>query len=60
MNTFSKIASSISAMLGLLIGILCSFPKINVTAIIVMSISSVLCTIMAVILDTIKDNNYIN
>lgn len=60
MNIFSKIFSSLSAILGLLIGILCSFPKFNVTAIIIMSISSVLLTVMAVILDTVKDNNFIN
>lgn len=60
MNVFSKISSSLSAILGLTISILCTRPDIYVTAIIVMSISSVLLTIMAVILDTIKDNNFID
>lgn len=60
MNLFSKIFSSISAVLGLVIGVLCSSSRFNVTAIIIMSISSVLSTVMSVILDTIKDNNYIN
>lgn len=60
MNVFSKIFSSLSAVLGLLIGIICSFSNFDVTAIIVMSISSVLLTIMAVVLDTVKDNNFIN
>lgn len=59
MNICSKIFSSLSAILGLLIGVLCSFSEFNVTAIIVMSISSVLLTVMAVILDTVKDNNFI-
>lgn len=60
MNVFSKTFSSLSAILGLLIGVFCSLSRFNVTAIIVMSISSVLLTIMAVILDTVKDNNFIN
>lgn len=60
MNIFSKIFSSISAVLGLIIGILCSLPTFNTTTIIVMSISSVLLIVMSVVLDTIKDNNFID
>ena len=60
MNLFSKIFSSLSAILALLIGILCSSVSLNVTAITVMAISSVLLTVMSVILETIKDNNFID
>lgn len=60
MNIFSKIFNSFSAVLGLLIGIFCSFSNVNLTAIVIMSVSSVLLTIMAVILDTVKDNNFID
>lgn len=59
MNVCSKICSSLSAILALIIGIFCSNLSKNITAITVMAISSVLLTIMAVILDTIKDKNHI-
>lgn len=60
MSIISKVFSSISVILGMLIGILCTFNNIHVTAIIVMAAVSVSLTIMAVILDTVKDNNTID
>lgn len=60
MNVCSKISSSLSVILGVIIGIICSLPTINATAIMIMSISSVLLTIMSVILEFIKDNNTID
>lgn len=59
MNFFSKMFSAISAILGLLIGIFCSGESFDTTTIIIMAIASVLLTVMSVILDTIKDNNFI-
>ena len=60
MKIIAKVANALSAALGLLIGILCSFAVISSTAIIVMAISSVLLTAMAIILEIVKDNNTID
>lgn len=60
MKIISKIANSLTVIFGLIIGILCSISPLNITAILTLSILSVCFTIMAVILDTIKDNNHIN
>lgn len=58
MNMISKIANSISALLGLLIGIICSF-YFNITLIVSLAIASFFCTIFAVAFDVIRDNNQI-
>lgn len=60
MNIISKGSSAISAILGVLIGIFCSHGSINVIAIVVMAISSALLTVMSVIMDIVKDNNFID
>ncbi len=60
MNIWSKIANAASGSIGLIIGIFCSYFTKRITLITVLCISSFLLTVLAVILDTIKDNNHIN
>lgn len=60
MNAVSKVSSALSAIIGLLIGILCSLSSLNATYISVLAISSTLLTIMSVFFDIAKDNNLID
>lgn len=54
----SKILGAVSAILGLLIGIICAVTEpINVISIIIMAVCSALCTVMAIVLDSIIDKN---
>lgn len=60
MNTVSKVSSAISVIIGILIGILCSNSSFNATYIVVLAISSAFLTIISVIFDIVKDNNFID
>ena len=56
----SRVLATITALLGIVISVLCSFDQINVTIVTIMAFSTAILSAVSILLDIIKVNNFID